>query len=101
MLPNEGFGVSPPLCQVLVSFHQISATWKNMFSIPLATDQTPPHFLQGLGFAGAPGRGSSSSTGCSGTAVSPAFKGYFVDTSGNDALLHTGASVAAFSSLTQ
>lgn len=47
MLPNKWFGVFfSPLFQVLVSFYQIAATQKSMFSIPLAMDQTPAHFLQ-------------------------------------------------------
>lgn len=97
----SGLGVFSPLFQVLLSFYQISASQKNMLSIPLAMDRTPPRFLQVLGFRGALGRGSSSSTGRSGTAVSLVFEGYLVDTPGNSMLLHTGAIMAAFSSLAQ
>lgn len=52
MLPNVWFGFFSLLFQVLLSFYQISATQKTMFSIPLATDQTPSHFLQVLGSRG-------------------------------------------------
>lgn len=103
MLPNESFGYFSfsPLFQVLVSFYQICPVQNNMFSILLVTDQTPTDFLQVLGSRGAPRRVFSSSTGCSGTGVSLVFKGYLVDTSRNEMLLHTGAIVAAFSSLAQ
>lgn len=46
-----------------------------MFSIPLATDQTPRHFLQVLGSGTAPERVFISSTGCSGAAVKLATTG--------------------------
>lgn len=72
-----------------------------MVFIPLATDQTPTHFLQASGSRGAPGRGFSSCIGCNGTAVSLVYKGRLVGMSRNGMLLHAGAIVAASSSLVQ